>query len=434
MVTQGEKLNFYLIVAILILSFTKGALAVLGLSETITQLMIEGLIVLLFFRSILAIIHKKGEIQGTGLTIQLLLLSSIFISFLLTQVNTIQYVLFLRNFLIYYLFFYALFNLPLTTQHRNGIKKLILVLFGLQILFALIKWITIGTEENYIGSISISEGSIATIMPLFAISYLLARYFVEEKMSYILWIILFIGVSLMSNKMGILFYVIFLYFYLAYIHANFSVTFLKKTLLGIFYLSLLFMAFVSLNPRANPEHRVGGSVDIAYLFDYLEKYQTLKSREAQGIQGDGRFDAPAIVVDRLAQKGTLTLLFGFGPGELIKSSFTPYENPLRDKYHIGYGGRLGSLWLLMQLGFVGLLLGMGFHLRLYQKVKHYYQHRIINQEHKILLITFMGLSAIYFIDMLSYSPSLIFNPALILTYLYTFFYISTYQGDTSHVQ
>jgi len=414
----------------MILSFSKGLLAILGINETISQLIIEFLILLLFSIAVSNILRRK-KINGLGLLINLLLLFVILLSFILTSIESIKPILFLRNFFIYYIFFYSLFNINLRSRQKEKIKKLIFYLFLIQVIAAFIKLFIIGTTENFIGIMSISEGSIATIMPLFAIVYLLSNYLIYKYIKYLILILLFISIGLISKKIGIIFYIGILYIYLIYISSSTKNIFLNMVLIqkffkSIIYFSIIFSLFISLNPRTNPEHIVGGSIDIEYLISYSEAYQTLNTRENMGIEGDGRFDAPGIVLNKMFDTGIINVLFGFGPGELVKSTLTKYKKPLLEKYHIGYGGRLGLIWITMQIGLIGLVLFLTFHILLYKKVKKIY-NRTKDKQYRVYLMTFLGFSIIYFLDFFTYSPSMILNPGLVLVYFYTFYYVLTYQ-------
>ena len=422
--------SIYLIYWIMILSFSKGLLAILGINETISQLIIEFLILLLFSIAVSNILRRK-KINGLGLLINLLLLFVILLSFILTSIESIKPILFLRNFFIYYIFFYSLFNINLRSRQKEKIKKLIFYLFLIQVIAAFIKLFIIGTTENFIGIMSISEGSIATIMPLFAIVYLLSNYLIYKYIKYLILILLFISIGLISKKIGIIFYIGILYIYLIYISSSTKNIFLNMVLIqkffkSIIYFSIIFSLFISLNPRTNPEHIVGGSIDIEYLISYSEAYQTLNTRENMGIEGDGRFDAPGIVLNKMFDTGIINVLFGFGPGELVKSTLTKYKKPLLEKYHIGYGGRLGLIWITMQIGLIGLVLFLTFHILLYKKVKKIY-NRTKDKQYRVYLMTFLGFSIIYFLDFFTYSPSMILNPGLVLVYFYTFYYVLTYQ-------
>lgn len=417
---------FYFISFIFILAFTKGALELIGLNESFLQLAIEFLIVLLFLYSLLTVI-RNNIIIAPALIINTFLFITILISYLLTDVNTMEMILFIRKFGIYYLFFYALFNLNLSTIDKEKLFKLILILFLIQIPAACIKLVVLGTQEKIVGTMSVMEGSLATLMPLMGISYLIANYLEFKKVKLIVLILLFIGIGLISNKMGILFYVIVLFVTLSYLYANkYSNTFINTIFIRkLFMISILslviFIAFVSLNPRANPEHKVGGSVDMNFLINFIIDYQYLDLKGSR-VEGDGRFEAPGVALDRLKKGGLVNVLFGFGPGDIVQSSYSKYKNPLLQKYNIGYGGRIGLVWVLMQIGIIGTILFILFHIILYKKMMIVY-HKEKDERMQILILSTLGLSIIYLLDFFTYSSLMIQNSGLAITYFFTIYYV-----------
>ena len=431
-----DKFNYYLIASIFILAFTKGIPELLGFPETIIQLFIELLIFILFTNSLFFIL-KHRRVRGPGLVVNFYLFTIIFISFLFTNVSTLQLILFLRKFAIYYLFFYALFNINISLIHKEKLIKLIIFLFLIQIPAAFIKLAALGgTLEKIIGTMSVHEGSLATIMPLIAISYLIANYLEFRKIKYIILILLFMAIGLISNKMGILFYIMLLFISMAYIHSKSkyflpNAVLIQKLFIGSIFLTIIFVLFVTLNPRANPEHKVGGSIDLEYLQNFTVKYQTLDQKT--GVEGDGRFDAPFVAFDRLSDGGIVNILFGFGPGEIIKSSYTRYKKPLLEKYNIGYGGRIGLVWTLMQIGFVGMILFLLFHIVLFKKIWNVFKVKNTNKEFHILALTTVGFSVIYFLDFFTYSTEMIQNTGIATTYYYAIYYILTNKNDFEEI-
>ena len=423
---------FYSIVLLFVLSFSKGALELLGISEAIIQLIIDVLIIIVFSYSLLIMVKNK-RIKGPGLVINFILFAVILSSFLLSDVSEIQMILFIRKFGIYYLFFYALFNINLSDIQKDKLLKLLMILFLIQIPAAFIKLIMLGgTQEKIIGAMSVQSGSIATIMPIIAISYLVASYLELKKIKDLVLILLFIAIGLISNKMGILFYVMLLFVSLSYFYSLkhtkgfnlFNMIFIKKMMMVSVILIFIFLAFVSLNPRANPEGIVGGSVDIDYLVNYIDDYQNLKYDHIR-IEGEGRFDAPGIALDRMSSQGWFSVLLGFGPGDIIKSSFTPYENPLREKYNIGYGGRLGLVWIMMQLGLVGVVVLLLFHFVLFERLWRVYRRESKEMKDRVLVLGVLGLPVIFMLDFFTYSSVLMVESGITITYYFAIFYVLT---------
>ena len=422
-----KKINFYLIYLVFIVSFLKGILAFGGVGEPITQAFIDLIIIILFFNSMLYVLKKK-KIIAPGFTINIFLFIVIIVSFLLTDVQEIQLIIFIRKFTLYYLFFYVLFNINLNNMQIESLKKLIIFLFIIQVPSSFIKLILLGgTLEKIVGTISITEGSLATIMPLMAISYLISNYLISKNFKYIIWILLFIMIGLMSNKIAILFYLIILFIYLSYFYSTTkfrlpNLLFMKKLLLNMVYLIVIFLLFVVINPRTNPEHKVGGSFDIEYLIDLTEKYNTKKPSIYEG-EGQGRYDAPGVVFSRLHDGGLLNILLGFGPGEITRSSFTKYGDPLLEKYNIGYGGRQGWLWIAMQIGVIGMITMALFHFILLKKLLVVHKVKYLNKEDKIHILTALGFLLIYILDFFSYSRILFTSPSVVLTYYFVIFYV-----------
>lgn len=417
---------FYLIYIIFILSFTKGVLELIGIPETLLQLGIEILIILLFSIAFLKTIKfKKFVFPGVTVVFSLFVIMTISYSF--NDVDLIQATLFFRKFGFYILFFYAIFNVMLTKVQKDKLLSLLIFLFLIQIPAALIKLFVLGgTLEKIVGTMTVMEGSLATTMPLLPIAYLISHYLNYQKIKDIILILLFIGIGLISNKLGILFYVMILFLFLSYFHSspklylpNFK--FIKNILINSIYLTIIFSLFVILNPRANPEHKVGGSIDLDYLVKFTQDYQTLDLQT--GVEGDGRFDAPFVALDRLYNGGLLNVLFGFGPGDIVQSSLIKFDDPLLEKYNIGYGGRLGLVWFLMQVGVVGTLLFILFHLYLLKRLFIIYRSIYLEPNAKVLTLTAIGFSLLFFLDFLTYSPEMIHSPGVTLTYYFGIFYI-----------
>lgn len=423
---------FNLIALIFIISFTKGLFELVGVQETLLQLIIEGLILLFAFLSLTNILRNQ-KIILPAFYIVLALSIVTFLSYLITDVSSLQFALYFRKLFIYILFFYALFNIKLTLLQKNKILSLLSILFLIQIPATLIKLTILGgTLEKIVGTMSVMEGSLATIMPLLPIVYLISHYLEYQEKKKMIYVLLFIGIGLMSNKLGILFYVIGLFAVLSYLNArtkfllpNFKL--IKKMFISSIYALIIFSLFVTLNPRANPEHKVGGSIDIEYLQNFVEDYQTLDLKN--GVEGDGRFDAPFVAFDRLYNGGLINIIFGFGPGEIVESSFTRYRNPLLEKYNIGYGGRLGVVWIMMQVGLLGLLLFSYFHIYFFKEMFKLYKKNILTKDESIILLAVICFSIIFFIDFFTYSSLLILSPGVTLSYYFGIYYIfSVYRG------
>lgn len=419
-----------------IIAFFKGLIEQLGVNETHIQLLIDILIVMLALISIVFMIERKNIIL-LGSKFTLLFLGFIFISYLLSDLNSLYLILFLRKFFIYIIFLYALLNIEFSMEDKENLFNLLLILFIIQVPAAFVKLILLqGTLEKIVGTMSVMEGSLATIMPLIPISYLISLYLNDNKIRYIVGILLFISIGLISNKLGILFYLFGLFIILTVFYAKkeTNIYFINRTFFLyitkiFFYLSIIFLLFATINPRANPEHKVGGSIDIEFLMAFIDDYNHLKLKGST-VEADGRSDAPFVAFKKLKERGEKNIWFGFGAGDIVSSGFLPYKNPLLEKYNIGYGGRLGVVWIMMQLGVVGVIIFTLFHLNIFLKVYKRFSEET-KREVFIKILALMGVIILFFIDFFTYSSELLYSAGVAISYYFFIYYILTY--DRSHL-
>jgi len=423
-----RNIAFQLTIALFFISFTKGIWELLGINESMVQLIIDFIIISIFFISLIFITQKKSMV-APGFKIISTFFIIVVISYLLNNVTTTHLILFLRKFFIYVIFFYSIINIDFNEIQKNNILKLLIVLFTIQVLAAFIKLIVLGgTQEKIVGTISVMEGSLATIMPLLAISFLISMYLFKKRIIYIVYTLLFMAIGLISNKLGILFYIFILFIILTFLYTKkltnsnlFNLPFLLYMSKIGFYLVVIFGLFVSLNPRANPENKVGGSIDIEYLSKYTEDYNTLQLKGSR-VEADGRADAPGVALTKLSNGGLFNLILGYGPGDIVQSSLLKYENPLLEKYNMGYGARLGQVWILMQLGLLGLVVFAMYHIYIFKCLYNNFMSNNLNQEKNIILLGILGISIIFFMDFFTYSSQILYSPGVTLLYYYCIYH------------
>lgn len=428
-----KKIAYNITYLLFILAFFKGTLELIGINETYLQLLIDILIISIFLISLIFMVERK-DIIVLGSKISIIFFLFIMVSFLLTDITSLHLILFLRKFYIYILFLYTLINIGFEEEEKEHLLKLLMILFLIQIPASFIKLIVLGgTLEAIIGTMSVAEGSLATVMPLFGISYAISLYLNHNRIKYIILILLFMSIGLISNKLGILFYIFILFTSLTLLYAKkktnsffFNIAFLKNISKIIIYLLIIFALFVSLNPRANPEHKVGGSIDIDYLIKFTQEYNSLKLKGSK-VQGDGRGDAPLLAFKRLENGGLMNILIGYGPGDIVSSSFLPYENPLLEKYNIGYGGRLGMVWMMMQLGLIGIMIFIIFQIFLFVQVYKKYS-KVTREEDVVKILSILGIIIVFFIDFFTYSSQLLYSSGITIAYYFLIYYVITYQN------
>lgn len=417
-----SRLLFNIVRLILILIFFTGALELIGVKSNITILIVNFLTLILFFFSFYI---KRNTLRLPAIKYFVSLLVIIFFSFNINNVKLILLFFFIKQFILPIIFFYALLNINFTSKQRSRIFQLLKILFIIQIPAALLKLYFIGVQENIIGTISYGSGSISTIFPLIAISYLLPLYFYNRRFVHVLYMLSFLVFSLIGAKNAIVYYlgILFIFAYILYfrtmIRQNKSVIFFMRDgkIFLIVLISLFF--FVKLNPRMNPEEKVWGTVSLNYLDDEFIRYTSKNKLSKSDLEGEGRFSAYPLVFKKMLDKEFIYLLFGDGPGALIKSEVFGQTDALAEKYNLGYGGRLGLHFMLLQLGFIGLIVYFLFIFSLFRSAKIFSLSKFNNPFN----ITIQLLFLIFCLDFLSYSTTSILSLSISYT-LYVLIYFA----------
>ena len=196
------------------------------------------------------------------------------------------------------------------------IMKIILMFFLLQIPASFVKYALVGDTEMYIGTVSLKEGSMTTIVALFGACYSIARYLYDKNPKYIILFILFVIFSQIGRKRAVLIYLPFImgtiYFYFVLIKRMNFIKIIKKSF-PIILLSLVVMySVIRLNPSFNKESKLGGSFDITYALDFVDYYND----NNDNLRDLSRPQAMFYMFTYFANQDLVTILFGEGAGKL----------------------------------------------------------------------------------------------------------------------
>ena len=425
------KFSYYIVIIIFLVAFFQGLMTSLGISTLLSNVILQFFIFILFFISMYFFVVGR-KFFAIGKTYLILLFTVVLISFLLCSLSLLHLVLFFKDLFIPLLFLIALQNIPFSIKQRKKIFNLIIILFLIQIPATFIKLFFVGLQEDYIGSISNEAGSVATILPMLAVSYILAYSFNYKNKKILLLIPFFILVGLASAKLAVILYIIIIiiviFFYNNKLNSFFNIKLFFTLIKFSAFIALFIYMFAVFNPRVNPEGKIGGSFNLEYFLNEVERYTT-RDTGAGGAIAASRAEAPAIVFDLLINKSITTFLLGIGPGDIVKSGFLPYDDPAFSKYNLGYGVRTGFLWTIMQIGIIGVFIYLLFHLNLLRRVQSKFKY-VENLEHKVILLTALGASATFFIDYLTYSTVMMKQPAMSLIYLYLLYYAINYDKQS----
>lgn len=405
---RGKAFIIYLILSI---AFTAGSLELLfnissELIRQFTELLIWGLAAFVFLAS------SKKEIPGWPYLAGFLVVC--LVSFLINDVTIVQLFLFLRMFLRIVVIFVLFHHIQLNHHTTDKLLRFIILLFITQIFVNIGKYLIIGQTEPYIGSMSILGGSLTTVFSLIDISFAFSAYLYERKWKYLMLIVGFFLFSMIGSKavmilfMPVLLLIQYLYFWKRSGLLSFARVLKLLPLTSFIFLSVY--AGVRLNPRLNPEGKIGGSFVPDYVISYIDKCSN-PGRPIRGAEYSGRGEAPYAVYTFLKEYGLANFLFGLGPGDVLMSRYTiPKEEVYGEegitamKYGIGYGARTGLLFTALQVGLFGLILYFLLITKMFTGIrKEYLLSDTIAGTKRILLLGLIGSYWIFVLDFLFYS-------------------------------
>lgn len=306
------------------------------------------------------------------------------LSAVLTGSGGITALLFGRHTLIFYLLFLAALNTDFDQRSSKLLTRFLMFMALIQIPVALLKFSQFGLlEGGFIGTLPLHSGQLSTVMPLFVIAFLLSAYCWQGKPHFLLLVPWFVAFGIMGEKRAIAFFfpLILLVVFGLWIFDRkgrrallYNAGALRMTLvagiIGILSFSGLYVAGRSLS-SLNPEHMEGGSFDLQFAVQEMYDYTTGVNRvdewygDFANTTGEelttGRASSTIFSFTDLAGGGATLFMLGRGPGLLIESALT--GGTLLESYlAVGIrAGTTGLVWMLQQVGMVGVLFFLSLH-------------------------------------------------------------------------
>ena len=286
----------------LILFFIQGSIELTGLvNTTMLRFLFEIPVLILYLSS-----YKKYGYAGRWLIVPFIVVSVISS----VQTSLIMLVLFLLYFLeIFMLLIY--FRNTYSGDESIILHKLLWSLACCQIFAAIIKFVWVGAMEPYIGSMSSHEGGITTVFSLVMYCYSLEMYFCTKERKYLFAILGFVFFGIVGQKRALAFFLPLFYFVVLLLHSRFTNSIsknIKKIAYGAVLMPVLFIILCILNPSFNPEEKVGGSFDLAYVLEYSEKYENGEFGVDDNV---GRTTAAIVLHAKLLNDDLFNQLFGY---------------------------------------------------------------------------------------------------------------------------
>jgi hypothetical protein len=343
-----------LITGVILLVFFVGIIEQFNIKLFYVNILIEGLILILLIRTLLAVSARRREFKLPGFRIFFIFSVVVIISALVNGSNMYQSYLYYRFFLTPYLFMLIMVNIELSEYGIRKIIEFFQFLFIFQLIATVVKLLVLGTPEHPVGTIIVAGGGVATFIPLIAAGFLLSRYYIfERKKLYLILIFAFTLVAYASQKRGTFVFlpVVFVFFIVMLGEVDIrSRAFHKKViyLVSTFIISIIILIVGAKKiPMMNPEGSKNGSFDMGFLIESSVEYNTL-----QGDYSYGRFASFVQVNKILENSQFVTKLFGFGPETLkgVSRGDGRFER-------FGVGGTYpGISYQVVQIGYVGAVL------------------------------------------------------------------------------
>jgi hypothetical protein len=313
----------------------------------------ELLVLLLAIKALGSKILKKKKIEFVG---GWLILAFAVISLASSCVNGsgwLNFLLFLRLPVRYYLLFLAVINMDLGDDEVKIFNTLLLGLVIIQVPVAVAKLLRYGQGETAIGTYDVSGGVLSTTLPLVVIGFALSYYLLHKKsFLYVFLILAFIGFSIIGGKRAFIFYLPFIIVVLGwYMRKDFRSLF-RYSVVGAAIFVIALYSVLSLVPSLRPSWAGGQKVDLKYALAYAVDYNT----ETRGGVTYGRAVTSVNVFRNLRGRGALPFLLGIGPGSIMKSRFKDQDigETLKQEFGVGYGVS-GLTWFAMNAGYAGAL-------------------------------------------------------------------------------
>ena len=398
-------LKKYMHIAIWIIYFSSGIFQILNFYPAqINTLALALILVLLVFTV------AKGSVEKPYSWIIILLgIISVVSGQMLNNINILYTIVFYRQLvLLPYLYFIIIINEKDMLILRT-IEKTIVILFVIQIPAMFVKYILVGAIENYVGTMSVAAGSLSAVLPMVAVSYLFSKYLYMKNKRILLYILLFVVFGLIGGKRVLWFSIPCLIFAISLIHSVLN----KKNIIriirtggtGLFLIVITLYLSLRFTPTLNPENKMGGSFDIDYAVKFTEEY-TLAKKSTRMTRTEGA----AYFFNLIASKNLKTILLGGQAGKLIPSSINS-EDPIKFYYGINYGGRMGIVWIFLQIGLIGSLL----FLLIFMKMFVFVIRNFSSYHH----LAFIGIWLSIILDLLFYSmTSILFFPIMGVFFCY----------------
>jgi hypothetical protein len=426
---------------IFICCFSIGIFQYLGLPPLIPKIISESLAFILFMMAVLSCLNKGDcSFKTFGLLPVGGVIAAGLISGWINDASWLQLLIFTREIVKFYLLFLALINLQTPVRMVSRLLLLIVILFLIQIPVSWLKFIVIGIDESWIGTVQMNAGELSLLLPMFASSFLFASFLYKRKMSYLILVSFFFMFSIIGEKEAapfvfhpLLIFLLWYYYLIESAHKRLGFLYSLKKLLSLNNMAIIlsswvFVIFLStqLLSSLNPEEKKMGTFNLMYVVRYALSYNLRELRDPQWNNPDaendlsvqmGRFQIISESFRQVAKGDIFSFLFGYGGGSTSTSAWAGQGKDIMYKRFGIRGATPAMVKILLECGVVGLAFMLYLFFQFYRAI-HISLRKPGNSTNKGIILGILGMHIVFLFDFLLYSSASLFYG--ILTPIYFF--------------
>lgn len=320
-----------------------------------------------------------------------------------------------------WIIYHYLKDIIYNVSKREYVKKVLLTILYVQIAVAIIKIILVGFRfEGLVGTMSYGGGGPAVVVPIVAlIFYWLINNGKFTKKEWIFTGLILIIAVASGKRQPIIIFPTILFFLFVYVNRTLKlVNLLNYSLIAL----LVFYFGVRLTPTLTPEKQIGGSFDISFVSDYVERYYFGSDEDRSFLEkgkiGVGR--GAGIILyfnpEMLTLISNKEILFGKGVYDVAIGKYGRFTAGGRANYGIDHEGLIGEGGsLIYTIGYMGSILMVVFVMSIIFSMKN----------KKLALIIFFN----FLWDILLYYNQMIFFNSSGIIILYIIFYSNSKENE-----
>lgn len=354
------------IYSLIFLAFFINSFVDLGLVPNEVSWSIELIIIYLFVEAVRRKNTTIRSIRFFGVSFVISFFVVCYISSFLNHTPHFQTLLFLRQCIRFHILLWILLTLDLPEKLMLRTHKLLIVLFLIQIPTAIVKLFIYGQGEQAVGTYGMSGGGNSTVIPMMATSFIVCYHYVYRKRP-VDWCLLlaFLAFGFIGGKRAVVVFVpatIGFAYWLCAKGKERDLSRLALKIATVVAISLppIFYLGARLMPELNPDDKVWGRFSLDYAISYIQWYNRGGSERELSF---GRIESTERIYKSLCDKGPAAVMFGFGPGEFVKSSFggrdVDHFKEQLSTVGVAYGISVFN-FLALQVGYLGAVIWIAF--------------------------------------------------------------------------